>query len=125
MGREEGAFARGRAPVRAERWDEGQVQACAGELAELPADTGRVLGTVSVDRPDKPNSRHRAELVKLMVHRTGRGQGLGRRLPTTAEDAAAAAGTTLLHLDTETGSPAELRPTTRYFERLDFQRPGG
>jgi GNAT superfamily N-acetyltransferase len=113
------------------------------------ADTGRVLGTVSLDRPDKPNSRHRAELVKLMVHRTARGQGLGRRLLTTAEDAAAAAGITLLHLDTETGSPAEqlyrsagwtragvipdyalspageLRPTTLYFKRLDVRRPGG
>ncbi|MGN5381429.1 N-acetyltransferase family protein [Streptomyces lasalocidi] len=178
--------------MRVERWDEGHVRACAGELAELladtvvggasvgflasfgraqaagwwreradamvcgrlavwaaVADTGRVLGTVSLDRPDKPNSRHRAELVKLMVHRTARGQGLGRRLLTTAEDAAAAAGITLLHLDTETDSPAEqlyrsagwtragvipdyalspageLRPTTLYFKRLDFRRPGG
>ncbi|MEU5089392.1 GNAT family N-acetyltransferase [Streptomyces sp. NPDC021356] len=68
---------------------------------------GRVAGTVGLDFPDKPNSRHRAELVKLMVHRRARGQGLGRSLLATAEDAARAAGITLLHLDTETGSPAE------------------
>ncbi|GAA2898638.1 hypothetical protein GCM10010524_33400 [Streptomyces mexicanus] len=102
----------------------------------------RVTGTVSLAYPDKPNSRHRAELVKLMVHPRARGQGLGRRLLTTAEDAAATAGVTLLHLDTETGSPAEhlyrtagwtragvipdyaasplgeLRPTTLFFKRL-------
>ncbi|MFC3575097.1 GNAT family N-acetyltransferase [Streptomyces yaanensis] len=72
--------------------------ACAGD---------RVTGTVSLSFPDKPNSRHRAELVKLMVHRDARGQGLGRRLLTAAERAAVDAGVTLLHLDTETGSPAE------------------
>jgi GNAT superfamily N-acetyltransferase len=105
-------------------------------------DGGRVLGTVSLAFPDKVNSRHRAELVKLMVHRDTRGRGLGRRLLGIAEDAAAAAGITLLHLDTETGSPAEhlyrsagwtaigaipdyaaspageLRPTTIYYKHL-------
>ncbi len=46
---------------------------------------GRVIGTVSLAFSDKPNSRHRAELVKLMVHRDGRGRvGLGRTLLTTA-----------------------------------------
>ncbi|MFF3905895.1 GNAT family N-acetyltransferase [Streptomyces sp. NPDC001848] len=67
----------------------------------------RVTGTVGLAFPDKPNSRHRAELVKLMVHREARGKGLARRLLATAERAAAEAGITLLHLDTETGSPAE------------------
>ncbi|MFC5212768.1 GNAT family N-acetyltransferase [Streptomyces coerulescens] len=100
---------------------------------------GRTVGTVGLAFADKPNSRHRAELVKLMVHRDARGQGLGRRLLTTAEEAAIEAGVTLLHLDTETDSPAErlygsagwtragmipdyaaspagvLRPTTIYF----------
>lgn len=72
-----------------------------------------------------------------------RGRGLGRRLLATAEDAAAAAGITLLHLDTETDSLAEglyrsagwtrigaipdyaaapdgvLRPTSIYFKQLN------
>ncbi|MEU0256136.1 GNAT family N-acetyltransferase [Streptomyces sp. NPDC006184] len=102
----------------------------------------RVAGTVGLAFPGKPNSRHRAELVKLMVHRRARGRGLGRRLLATAEDAAVAGWITLLHLDTETGSPAEelyrsagwtvagtipdyaaapaggLRPTTLYYKRL-------
>jgi ribosomal protein S18 acetylase RimI-like enzyme len=115
----------------------------AGGLAVWAARSGgRVTGTVSLAFPDKPNSRHRAELVKLMVHREARGRGLGRTLLATAERAAAEAGITLLHLDTETGSPAEalyrsagwtrlgaipdyaaaptgvLRPTTIFYKQL-------
>ncbi|MFJ9868080.1 GNAT family N-acetyltransferase [Streptomyces sp. NPDC101165] len=125
-------------------WRERADAVATGRLAVWAAvdDTDRVAGTVSLALPDKPNSRHRAELVKLMVHRSARGQGLGRRLLTTAEDEAAATGITLLHLDTETGSPAEhlyrsagwteagtlpdyaanpageLRPTTLYYKRV-------
>ncbi|WP_286259901.1 GNAT family N-acetyltransferase [Streptomyces graminofaciens] len=90
-------------------WWRGRAAAVdAGELAVWVARDGkRLVGTVSLAFPDKPNSRHRAELVKLMVHHEGRGQGLGRRLLATVEHAAAEAGVTLLHLDTETDSPAE------------------
>ncbi len=120
----------------------------AGALDVWAARDGRdrVLGTVSLALPDKPNSRHRAELVKLMVHRDARGRGLGRALLTAAERAAAAAGVTLLHLDTETDSPAEslyrsagwirvgeipdyaadpagaLRPTSIYYKRVAGRR---
>ncbi|MEV8593841.1 GNAT family N-acetyltransferase [Streptomyces sp. NPDC052012] len=125
-------------------WKERSAAVAAGHLAVWVAhdDEGRALGTVSLAFPDKPNSAHRAELVKLMVHRAARGRGLGRRLLTLAEDAAAARGITLLHLDTETDSPAEhlyrsagwtpvgaipdyaadpagvLRPTTIYYKHL-------
>ncbi|MEU3250522.1 GNAT family N-acetyltransferase [Streptomyces sp. NPDC006997] len=133
--------------AEAEDWWRGQAaEVAAGRsavwVAREDGATGPVLGTVSLTFPDKPNSRHRAELVKLMVHRRARGQGLGRALLTAAERAAAAAGITLLHLDTETDSPAErlygsagwtrvgaipdyaaspageLRPTTIYYKRL-------
>ncbi|WP_329544281.1 GNAT family N-acetyltransferase [Streptomyces sp. NBC_01356] len=124
-------------------WEDRADAVSSGHLAVWVARTeGRLLGTVSLAFPDKPNSRHRAELVKLMVHRAGRGRGLGRTLLTTAEQAAAAAGVTLLHLDTETDSPAEslycsagwtrlgaipdyaatpsgeLRPTTIFYKRV-------
>ncbi|AZQ38982.1 GNAT family N-acetyltransferase [Streptomyces cyaneochromogenes] len=89
-------------------WKERAVAVAAGELAVWAACEGeRTVGTVSLAFPGKPNSRHRAELVKLMVHRDARGQGLGRRLLATAEEAAIDAGVTLLHLDTETDSLAE------------------
>ncbi|MFH8483863.1 GNAT family N-acetyltransferase [Streptomyces longisporoflavus] len=105
-------------------------------------DASRVTGTVSVGFVDKPNGRHRAEVLKLMVHSSARGQGLARALLATAEQAAAEAGVTLLILDTETGSPAEslyrsggwteagvipdyaadptgkLHPTTLFFKRV-------
>ncbi|MGW5612249.1 N-acetyltransferase family protein [Streptomyces sp. NPDC003877] len=97
----------GRAEARA-WWQERAADLAAGRLAVWAAvDGDRVLGTVSLAFPAKANSRHRAELVKLMVHPDARGRGLGRRLLATVENAAAAAGVTLLHLDTETGSPAE------------------
>ncbi|WP_432175102.1 N-acetyltransferase family protein [Streptomyces sp. Tue6028] len=89
-------------------WEERAAAVSAGRLAVWVArDADRLLGTVGLAFPDKPNSRHRAELVKLMVHRDGRGQGVGRTLLTTAEAAAVRSGVTLLHLDTETDSPAE------------------
>ncbi|MGC9537165.1 GNAT family N-acetyltransferase [Streptomyces sp. UG1] len=124
-------------------WKERAAAVGAGRLAVWVAHMcGRTMGTVGLDFPDKPNSSHRAELVKLMVHRHARGQGLGRRLLTTAEEAAIKAGVTLLHLDTETDSRAErlydsagwtragvipdyaaspsgvLRPTTIYYKRV-------
>ncbi|MFF5476198.1 GNAT family N-acetyltransferase [Streptomyces sp. NPDC012935] len=124
-------------------WQERAVAVGAGRLAVWVACRGaRVVGTVSLAFADKPNSGHRAELVKLMVHREARGQGLGRRLLSIAEAAAIGAGVTLLHLDTETDSLAErlyasagwsragvipdyaaspagvLRPTTIYFKHV-------
>ncbi|MEW2567407.1 GNAT family N-acetyltransferase [Streptomyces sp. NPDC047070] len=90
-------------------WWRGRADALtSGSLAVWAAYLdGRIVGTVSLVLADKPNSRHRAEVAKLMVHREARGSGLGRSLLATAERAAAEAGLTLLHLDTETDSPAE------------------
>lgn len=132
-------------------WKERGGMVADGTLAVWAAyDEGdRLVGTVSLAFPDKPNSRHRAELVKLMVHRAARGRGLGRTLLETAETEAVQAGVTLLHLDTETDSPAErlygsagwtragvipdyaadpggvLRPTTLYYKRLGASAPTG
>ncbi|MGW1025693.1 N-acetyltransferase family protein [Streptomyces sp. NPDC002577] len=96
-------------PAAAADWWRSLAPAVADDrLAVWTARDGdRVMGTVSVAFVDKPNGRHRAEVNKLMVHRTARGRGLGRTLLTTAERAAAAAGVTLLILDTQTASPAE------------------
>ncbi|MEU6097074.1 GNAT family N-acetyltransferase [Streptomyces sp. NPDC047079] len=129
-------------------WRKQAAAVDAGGLAVWVASVeDRVAGTVSLAFPDKANSRHRAELVKLMVHRDARGRGLARGLLTTAERAAAEAGITLLHLDTETGSPAEslyrsagwtragvipdyattpageLRPTTLFYKRVGTSSP--
>ncbi|MEW1902384.1 GNAT family N-acetyltransferase [Streptomyces sp. NPDC086147] len=103
---------------------------------------GRPVGAVTLVRAGAANGRHRGEIARLLVHRSARGRGLGRRLLAAAEAHAAATGLTLLVLDTQTGSPAErlyrgagwtaagtipdyaadpagvLRPTTLYYKRL-------
>ncbi|MBW8090046.1 GNAT family N-acetyltransferase [Streptomyces hygroscopicus subsp. hygroscopicus] len=66
-----------------------------------------IVGTVGLAFTGNPNGRHRAEVVKLIVHREARGRGIARALLATAEAAATAAGITLLLLDTRTGSTAE------------------
>lgn len=89
-------------------WRERAADVAAGRLAVWVArDPHGIVGTVSLAYPGKPNARHRAELVKLAVHRGHRGRGLGRRLLAAAERAAAGDGVSLLLLDTETASAAE------------------
>jgi GNAT superfamily N-acetyltransferase len=78
-----------------------------------------IAGTVSLALNRKPNGRHRAEIVKLMVHRDARGQGLARALLAQAEQAAAQAGASLLLLDTQTGSAAD-----RLYQNTGWTRYG-
>lgn len=85
----------------------------------IAAGPAGVAGTISLAYAEKPNARHRAEVVKLAVRRDARGRGLGRRLLATAEAAAAASGITLLLLDTETASAAE-----RLYESAGWHRYG-
>lgn len=68
----------------------------------------KLVATVMLMLAQQPNAPHRAEIGKMLVLRSARRQGLGRRLLTTAEAAAHARGRTLLMLDTETGSAGEL-----------------
>ncbi|GAA2283376.1 hypothetical protein GCM10010145_64550 [Streptomyces ruber] len=70
-------------------------------------DAGRPVGAVNLAFPDRAPTAATAGLAEPMVHRDTRGRGLGSAVPAAAEGAAAAAGSTLLHLDTETGGPAE------------------
>jgi GNAT superfamily N-acetyltransferase len=77
--------------------------------------TGAVVGTVQVVFAWPENQPHRADVAKMLVHRSARRQGIGERLMRAAEDAARAAGKTLLVLDTVTGSTAE-----RLYRRLGW-----
>ena len=81
-------------------------------------DSGRILGTVSLVRATKPNSVHRADVVKLMVHPNARGRGLAAELMATLEATALTLGRTTLVLDTETGSPAEALYERRGWRRI-------
>jgi len=102
-------------------WWRGRAEAVAdGSLAVwVSRGTAGVDGTISLAYAEKANARHRAEVIKLAVHRAQRGRGLGRRLLAAAEQAAAAAGITLLLLDTETESAAD-----RLYASAGWQRYG-
>lgn len=73
----------------------------------IAVDEGRVVGTVQVDYAMRRNAVHRAEIIKLMVHRSARRRGVGRALMLEAARVAKAAGRTLLVLDTRHGDPLE------------------
>ena len=83
-------------------------------------DGGRALGTITLVRAAKRNGPHRAEVIKLMVHRDARGRGIAPALMAALEAHAAANGLTLLVLDTETGSLAE-----SLYARWGWQTVGG
>jgi GNAT superfamily N-acetyltransferase len=70
-----------------------------------------------LDLPE--NQPHRADLVKMLVHRRARRQGLGAALMRAAETLARDCGRTLLVLDAVTGGDAE-----RLYERLGWVRVG-
>ena len=82
-------------------------------------DEGTVVGTVQVVFALPPNQPHRADIAKLLVHRSARRRGIARLLMERAEADAVAVGKTLLVLDTVTGDDAE-----RLYERLGYERVG-
>jgi hypothetical protein len=66
-----------------------------------------IVGSVQLDLASQPNQRHRAEVMKLLVHRRARRQGVGRDLMLAIEAEARARERTLLTLDTRSGDLAE------------------
>jgi acetyltransferase len=68
---------------------------------------GEVIGSVQLAPCMKENGRHRAEIQKLFVLRSARGQSVSSSLLKAAEAHALSLGCTLLVLDTLQGSHAE------------------
>jgi ribosomal protein S18 acetylase RimI-like enzyme len=68
---------------------------------------GRIVGTVQIELATPPNQRHRAEVIKLLVHPDARRRGVARALMVALEALALSENRTLLTLDTWTGSHAE------------------
>lgn len=80
---------------------------------------GAVTGSVQLALATKQNAQHRAEVQKLFVQRRARGRGIARMLMNGVEEAARAAGRTLLVLDTEQGCTAE-----KLYARYGYTRAG-
>ncbi len=68
-------------------------------LVFVARDAGRIVGSVQLALAPQPNGRHRAELQKLLVHRSHRRRGLGAALIRATEVAALAHGRPLIVLD--------------------------
>lgn len=92
-----------------------------GERVLLVAEdaAGRIVGTVQLITAQPENQPHRADVAKMLVHRDARRRGVAQQLMAAADDAARAAGKTVLVLDTVTGGDAE-----RLYQRAGWQRIG-
>jgi GNAT superfamily N-acetyltransferase len=64
---------------------------------------GKIVGTVQLGLDTPPNQPHRADLKKMLVHRSARGRGIGAALMAQIEIEAIKCGRWLLVLDTVPG----------------------
>jgi ribosomal protein S18 acetylase RimI-like enzyme len=92
----------------------------AGRVVLLAARQGsKIVGTVQLGLDTMPNQPHRADVKKLLVHRSARNAGVGERLMRDIERFARHHARSLLVLDTVTDSPGY-----RLYERLGWKRVG-
>jgi GNAT superfamily N-acetyltransferase len=82
-------------------------------------ESGIIVGTVTVILSLPENQPHRADVAKMLVHRSVRRRGVGGALLTAAERGALSAGKTLLVLDTVAGSDGD-----RLYAACGWQRCG-
>ena len=80
---------------------------------------GTVVGTVQLLLAMPDNQPHRADVAKMLVHRSARRQGVAAQLLAAVEAAARSERRSVLVLDTVTGSDAE-----RLYARLGWQVVG-
>ena len=87
-----------------------------------------VQGSVQLDLEMRANGTHRAEAMKLFVHRRARRRGLAKALMSELESTARRLGRTLLMTDTRKGGEAEKMCESlgyvRYGEVPDYARSG-
>jgi acetyltransferase len=81
-------------------------------------DGGRVLGCVQLEFARNPNARHRAEVLKLLVHSTARRRGIATELMDRLEQESVATGRSLLVLDTRAGDAASHLYESRGYTRV-------
>lgn len=90
-----------------------------GERALIVAeDESGIVGTAQAVWATPENQPHRADIAKMLVHRRARNAGVGAAVLAAAEDAARAAGRTLLVLDTASDA------AERLYERGGWTRVG-
>jgi acetyltransferase len=84
-------------------------------------DAGAIVGTGQLDLATRANGRHRAEVMKMMVHPSTRQKGVGRAIMQRLEEEALARGRTTLILDTVDGNQA----AERLYQSQGWTKIGG
>jgi ribosomal protein S18 acetylase RimI-like enzyme len=78
-----------------------------GAIILVARDESGIVGSVQLHPSWAPNQPHRADVVKLIVHRRARRQGIGRQLMQALEREAEVSGFSLLVLDSKRGDAGE------------------
>ena len=81
-------------------------------------DQGKIIGTVQVVLAQPENQPHRADISKMIVHRSARNQGIAAALMVAAEAEALREGKTVLVLDTASDG------AERIYRKLGWQECG-
>ena len=91
-----------------------------GDIVLLAAKCdGKIVGTVQLGLDTPPNQRHRADIKKMLVHRSARGRGIGAALMDAIEQEARQRGRWLVVLDTVPGESGH-----RLYLRAGWQQSG-
>lgn len=90
-----------------------------GETVLVAARTGgKIVGTVQLGLDTPPNQPHRADVKKMLTHRSARRRGVGAAMLARVEAEAKQRGRTILVLDTASGD------AERLYSRAGWQRVG-
>ncbi|WP_181700388.1 GNAT family N-acetyltransferase [Chthonobacter albigriseus] len=85
----------------------------------IAEDAEGIVGAAQLVRASAANQPHRASVDRLLVHRRGRGRGVGQELMQELETSARVMGITLLTADAAPGGPGE-----RLYRRVGFLEAG-
>jgi len=101
-------------------FDKVATSVVSGDIVLLAAVLGgRIVGTVQLGLDTPPNQPHRADVKKMLVHRSARGRGIGAALMAAIEQEARRRGRWLLVLDTVPGESGH-----RLYLRAGWQQSG-
>jgi ribosomal protein S18 acetylase RimI-like enzyme len=88
-------------------WRRNLSTLASGVIFLVSRDMQGIVGAVQLHPAWAPNQPHRADVMKLIVHRRARRRGVGARLMEALENEAQSAGFRLLTLDSKRGDAGE------------------